>query len=91
MSSKDKLIKKLKSKPKDFTWDELTRLLGALNFSIGISKFVTRKIINQLFKNSFNKYVVTSHNIRNYQHFYKNFCQNLSKNRFSFTNYVAET
>ena len=32
MSSKDKLIKKLKSKPKDFTWDELTRLLGALNF-----------------------------------------------------------
>lgn len=25
MSSKDKLIKKLKSKPKDFTWDELTR------------------------------------------------------------------
>jgi len=32
MSSKDKLIKKLKSKPKDFTWDELTRLLGVLNF-----------------------------------------------------------
>ena len=32
MSSKDKLIKKLKSKPKDLTWDELTRLLGALNF-----------------------------------------------------------
>jgi hypothetical protein len=32
MSSKDKLIKKLKSKPKDFMWDELTRLLGALNF-----------------------------------------------------------
>ena len=32
MSSKDKLIKKLKSRPKDFTWDELTRLFGALNF-----------------------------------------------------------
>ena len=32
MSSKDKLIKKLKSKPKDFTWDELARLLGYLGF-----------------------------------------------------------
>lgn len=32
MSSKDKLIKKLKSNPKDFTWDELTRLLGHLGF-----------------------------------------------------------
>lgn len=32
MSSKDKLIKKLKSRPKDFTWDELTRLLGHLGF-----------------------------------------------------------
>lgn len=32
MSSKDKLIKKLRSRPKDFTWDELTRLLGNLNF-----------------------------------------------------------
>ncbi len=32
MSSKDKLIKKLKPNPKDFTWDELTRLLGHLGF-----------------------------------------------------------
>ena len=32
MSSKDKLIKKLKSRLKDFTWDELTRLFGQLNF-----------------------------------------------------------
>lgn len=32
MSSKDKLISKLRSKPKDFTWDELTRLLCNLKF-----------------------------------------------------------
>ena len=32
MSSKDKLIKKLKSRPKDFTWDELTRLLRGVEF-----------------------------------------------------------
>lgn len=32
MSSIDKLIKRLKSKPKDFTWDELTRLFGSLHF-----------------------------------------------------------
>ncbi|ASX27682.1 hypothetical protein BA173_02060 [Rickettsia sp. MEAM1 (Bemisia tabaci)] len=32
MSSIDKLIKRFKSKPKDFTWDELTRVLGSLLF-----------------------------------------------------------
>lgn len=50
MSSKDKLIQKLKSRPKDFTWDELTRLLSNLNFE-EISKGKTggsrRKFYNQ--------------------------------------------
>lgn len=32
MSSIDKLIKRFKSKPKDFTWDELTRVLDSLLF-----------------------------------------------------------
>lgn len=32
MSSIDKLIKRFKSKPKDFAWDELTRVLGSLLF-----------------------------------------------------------
>ncbi len=32
MNSKDKLIQKLKSKPKDLIWDELIRLLGYLGF-----------------------------------------------------------
>jgi predicted RNA binding protein YcfA (HicA-like mRNA interferase family) len=32
LSSKDKLVKKLKSKPKNLTWDELIRLLGYLGF-----------------------------------------------------------
>lgn len=32
MSKKDKLIQKLKSKPKDFTYDELKTLLGYLGF-----------------------------------------------------------
>ena len=33
MSRKEKLIKRIKSKLKDFTWDELTSLLDKLNFS----------------------------------------------------------
>lgn len=33
MTRKEKLIKRIKSKPKDFTWDELTLLLDKLNFS----------------------------------------------------------
>ena len=32
MSKKDKLIQKLKSKPKDFTYDELKTLLNYLGF-----------------------------------------------------------
>ena len=32
MSSKDKLIKRLKSRPKDFTWDELKGVLISLGF-----------------------------------------------------------
>ena len=33
MTLKEKLIKRIKSKLKDFTWDELTSLLNKLNFS----------------------------------------------------------
>jgi predicted RNA binding protein YcfA (HicA-like mRNA interferase family) len=32
MTRKDKLIKRLLSKPKDFTWNELTSLLAGLGF-----------------------------------------------------------
>jgi predicted RNA binding protein YcfA (HicA-like mRNA interferase family) len=32
MSRKEKLIRKLKQKPKDFSWDELTSLLKAFGY-----------------------------------------------------------
>ncbi|HLV43841.1 MAG TPA: type II toxin-antitoxin system HicA family toxin [Aggregatilineales bacterium] len=32
MSRRDKLIARLKARPKDFTWDELVRLLEALGY-----------------------------------------------------------
>ena len=32
MSTKDKLIERFKRQPKDFTWQELVRLLGVLGF-----------------------------------------------------------
>ncbi|MDR2232443.1 MAG: type II toxin-antitoxin system HicA family toxin [Tannerella sp.] len=34
MSTKDKLIERFKQQPKDFTFDELVRLLGSLGFFI---------------------------------------------------------
>ena len=34
MSSKYKLIERFKSQPKDFTWDELTRLFKSLGFTV---------------------------------------------------------
>jgi hypothetical protein len=32
LSRKEKLLKRIKSQPKDFTWDELVTLLASLNF-----------------------------------------------------------
>lgn len=32
MSSRDKLIERFKSQPSDFTWSELTRLLGLFGY-----------------------------------------------------------
>ena len=34
MSTKDKLIERFKRNPKDFTWQELVRLLGIFGFEI---------------------------------------------------------
>ena len=33
MTRRDKLVARLRSRPKDLTWDELVRLLGALGYS----------------------------------------------------------
>jgi len=33
MSRKDKLIERLKGRPRDFTWEELTRLLDGLGYA----------------------------------------------------------
>ena len=35
MGSKEKLIKRFKTIPKDFTWDELKSLLTGLGYSLG--------------------------------------------------------
>lgn len=32
MTRKDKLVARLKSRPRDFTWDELARLLASLGY-----------------------------------------------------------
>ena len=34
MSTKDKLIERFKRQPKDFTWNELVRMLGILGFTL---------------------------------------------------------
>jgi len=34
MSTKEKLIKRFLSQPKDFTWDELVRLFGIFGFTV---------------------------------------------------------
>jgi hypothetical protein len=33
MGRREKLVARLKSRPKDFTWDELVRLLGGLGYA----------------------------------------------------------
>lgn len=37
MSRKGKLVKRLKGRPKDFTWDELRRLLVSLGYELAKS------------------------------------------------------
>ena len=34
MSTKDKLIERFKTQPKNFTWDELVRLFGIFGFTV---------------------------------------------------------
>ena len=34
MSTKDKLVERFKRQPKDFTWQELVRLLGIFGFEV---------------------------------------------------------
>ena len=35
MGTKEKLIKRFQTLPKDFTWDEFVRLFGVLGFELG--------------------------------------------------------
>lgn len=49
MSKKEKLLKRLMSRPKDFTWNELTTLLGAFGYeivSMGKTGGSRRKFLN---------------------------------------------
>ena len=34
MGTKEKLVERFKKQPKDFTWDELTRLFGIYGFTV---------------------------------------------------------
>lgn len=55
MSKKEKLLKRLLSRPKDFSWDELTTLLGAFGYkvvSVGKTGGSRRKFLNAETKRS---------------------------------------
>ncbi len=45
MSKKEKLLRRLSSKPKDFTWSELVSLMTALGFDMEKSSGSGRKFI----------------------------------------------
>ena len=58
MTKKEKLIKRLKNKPKDFTWNELISLLNKLDFvevKAGNTGGSRRKFINS------NNVIITLH------------------------------
>lgn len=46
MTKRDKLIQKFLSKPKDFTWDELVKVLSQFGFQLFSSDGSRRKFIN---------------------------------------------
>ncbi|CAL6170768.1 MULTISPECIES: type II toxin-antitoxin system HicA family toxin [Vibrio harveyi group] len=47
MSRQEKLIKRLLSNPKDFTWDELKKLLGNFGYEMLNGKGSRRKFIHR--------------------------------------------
>lgn len=47
MTRKQKLIDRLKGKPKDFTWDECTSLMGHLNYGVLKGLGSARKFYNE--------------------------------------------
>ncbi|HCG6617012.1 TPA: type II toxin-antitoxin system HicA family toxin [Vibrio parahaemolyticus] len=47
MSRQDKLLMRLLSKPKDFTWDELTKLLGSFEYELVNGKGSRRKFFHR--------------------------------------------
>lgn len=47
MSRQEKLLQRLLSKPKNFTWDELKKLLGLYNYQLLNGSGSRRKFIHQ--------------------------------------------
>ncbi len=47
MSTREKLIERFRLKPKDFTWDELIRLLGYFGYDLIPGSGSRRKFINE--------------------------------------------
>ncbi|MFY2510454.1 type II toxin-antitoxin system HicA family toxin [Vibrio pectenicida] len=47
MSKHDKLLNRLLSKPKDFTWDELNKLLSSFDYELSNGKGSRRKFIHR--------------------------------------------
>jgi predicted RNA binding protein YcfA (HicA-like mRNA interferase family) len=47
MSKQEKLVSRLRSKPKDFTWSELMSLMKALRFTMEKSSGSGRKFIHE--------------------------------------------
>lgn len=47
MSQKEKLVERLKERPKDFTWSELERLLNGLGYKQERSTGSSRKFYNE--------------------------------------------
>jgi HicA toxin of bacterial toxin-antitoxin, len=47
MSQREKLLQRLKNKPKDFAWDELETLLGGLGYAQETGSGSRRKFYNE--------------------------------------------
>lgn len=60
MSKKDKLLKRLKSRPKDFTYNELKTLLEQLGFTED-NKGTTSGSAVKFINHDLNKYVIQLH------------------------------
>jgi hypothetical protein len=51
MTKRDKLINRFFNQPKDFTFDEMTRLFGYMGFELVVKRYIMKQVLDFFIEN----------------------------------------